>query len=667
MKSTNAGNNWSIYYTMQEENNVSMHFINENTGFIVCDSGKVLKSINGGLNWNVIYDFEQEGLHKIYFSDFQTGYILRHNRLYNYEGTGLYRTTNGGTQWSEIINDTTYTIEGLSFPGNQTGYLAGYGFTPHPNTFYTKFLRSTNYGLSWDSISNVFYSKFFDCKFIDVNTGFAYGERVFSAYRSLYRTTNGGVNWQPAEISYYIRNLEQIDNNTFLVNTVFSGLHKSTNSGINWFPYNNSFSASSFKFTDGFNGLAVNYGGTIIKSSNSGLNWSNISTSLASNIWDVDFVNENTGYACDQGRLLKTTNGGSNWLIVYNDNMYQLDFVDANTGYFGGDNILYKTTDGGQSVTVLQYTVVPGTLNEIQFLNANTGFIMGKYNLTWKTTNGGSNWTILSGYGSGYHECLYFYNENLGFIGREDYNLGWGISRTTNGGLNWDFQTVPNATERICDFYFTGNTTGYFTTRNQIFKTTNSGGNWFSVYNYNNDYYPIDMYGIQFVNNDVGYAAITNGKVLKTTNAGVSWSIHNSLTNYSFTDLYFTDVNTGYFVGSDGVILKTTNGGGSPIGIEPISSSIPESFELFQNYPNPFNPVTTIRFTIRNSTSGRNELTTLKIFDILGKEISVPVSEILSPGEYEISWDASGYPSGVYFCILSSGSRSTSLKIMLVK
>lgn len=103
------------------------------------------------------------------------------------------------------------------------------------------------------------------------------------------------------------------------------------------------------------------------------------------------------------------------------------------------------------------------------------------------------------------------------------------------------------------------------------------------------------------------------------------------------------------------------------IGIEPISNNIPEIFELYQNYPNPFNPVTKIKFSIPNSTSGRNKLTSLKIYDILGKEIAVPVNEILAPGEYEITWDATGLPSGIYFYRFNSGEYKVTKKLILLK
>ena len=328
---------------------------------------------------------------------------------------------------------------------------------------------------------------------------------------------------------------------------------------------------------------------------------------------------------------------------------------------------LHKTTNCGLNWINLNYGLY-GQLNAVHFLNSNTGYILGKYNILKKTTDGGSTWTQITGYGGYYQECMYFVNENLGFIGREDYTLGWGVSRTTNGGVNWDFQSVPEYDYYIWDIFFINENTGFYTTANRIFRTTNKGDTWYLALDYYDLYNQYaDINAIQFVNNYVGYAAVSGGKVLKSTDSGETWKLHNSITNYFLKDLSFTDLNTGYFVGFDGVILKTTNGCGDPIGIEPISSNIPESFELKQNYPNPFNPVTTIRFSIPPGANGRNEITTLKIYDILGKEISVPVNELLAPGEYEITWNAGDFPSGVYFCRLSSGNLNITRKLIFLK
>ena len=98
------------------------------------------------------------------------------------------------------------------------------------------------------------------------------------------------------------------------------------------------------------------------------------------------------------------------------------------------------------------------------------------------------------------------------------------------------------------------------------------------------------------------------------------------------------------------------------IGINPISTEIPEKFELSQNYPNPFNPVTKIRFSIPNAvilSGAKNPDIKLVIYDALGKEIQTLVNQTLSPGTYEVDWDASAYPSGVYYYMIKAGDSST--------
>ncbi|HMQ98369.1 MAG TPA: kelch repeat-containing protein [Ignavibacteria bacterium] len=108
----------------------------------------------------------------------------------------------------------------------------------------------------------------------------------------------------------------------------------------------------------------------------------------------------------------------------------------------------------------------------------------------------------------------------------------------------------------------------------------------------------------------------------------------------------------------------------SAIGIEPISNVIPKEYKLEQNYPNPFNPVTKIRFKIPNDKSAIGEQMSnvkLEVFDITGGLIVVSVDGILQAGEYEVGFDGSGLPSGVYFYRLSSGSFVQTQKMILLK
>ncbi|HEY5125360.1 MAG TPA: T9SS type A sorting domain-containing protein [Ignavibacteria bacterium] len=108
--------------------------------------------------------------------------------------------------------------------------------------------------------------------------------------------------------------------------------------------------------------------------------------------------------------------------------------------------------------------------------------------------------------------------------------------------------------------------------------------------------------------------------------------------------------------------------GGFVIGVKPLSSLIPDKFLLYQNYPNPFNPTTKIRFEIPLSKGGQRELySSLKVYDILGKEITTLINEKLNPGVYEADFDGSNFASGVYFYQLRYGDFVQMRKMILLK
>ena len=103
------------------------------------------------------------------------------------------------------------------------------------------------------------------------------------------------------------------------------------------------------------------------------------------------------------------------------------------------------------------------------------------------------------------------------------------------------------------------------------------------------------------------------------------------------------------------------------IGVKQISSDIPSSFSLSQNYPNPFNPVTKIKFNLPVTGQGRALNIRLVIYDILGREIKTLVNKQLMPGSYEVEWNASNNPSGIYFYRLETEGFTQTRKMVLVK
>lgn len=89
---------------------------------------------------------------------------------------------------------------------------------------------------------------------------------------------------------------------------------------------------------------------------------------------------------------------------------------------------------------------------------------------------------------------------------------------------------------------------------------------------------------------------------------------------------------------------------------------MPDKFELYQNYPNPFNPVTNFQFSIVNC-----QLTILKVFDMLSREVATLVNEVKQPGVYKVNWNAGGFPSGVYFYRLQTDTFTETKKLLLLK
>jgi Secretion system C-terminal sorting domain len=92
------------------------------------------------------------------------------------------------------------------------------------------------------------------------------------------------------------------------------------------------------------------------------------------------------------------------------------------------------------------------------------------------------------------------------------------------------------------------------------------------------------------------------------------------------------------------------------------SLNTPDHFQLEQNFPNPFNPNTTIIFQTSNEMTA-----TIRIYDILGKLVGTLFKGDISPGVHSMPWNASGQPSGIYFCIADGNGQSQLIKLILMK
>jgi hypothetical protein len=102
---------------------------------------------------------------------------------------------------------------------------------------------------------------------------------------------------------------------------------------------------------------------------------------------------------------------------------------------------------------------------------------------------------------------------------------------------------------------------------------------------------------------------------------------------------------------------------GQPTAVEdPARQTLPKSFSLSQNYPNPFNPATTISFSLPSRS-----LVSLKVFDVLGREVSLLVADELDAGRHTRQWNPQALPSGVYFYRLEAGAFTETKRLLLLR
>jgi hypothetical protein len=189
-----------------------------------------------------------------------------------------------------------------------------------------------------------------------------------------------------------------------------------------------------------------------------------------------------------------------------------------------------------------------------------------------------------------------------------------------------------------------------------VLKSTNGGYNFNTVFNSST----IRINSFSFLDENNGWICGDSNIIMKTTNGGINWITQNTPKFLNFNRIYFFNTRIGWVTDDSGYILKTTTGGIT--FSKNISSNVPDKFSLFQNYPNPFNPNTIIRFQIKDS-----RFVTLKVYDILGKEIATLVNEKLQPGEYETKFDGRNLSSGVYFYKLTTRDYSRTKRMIILK
>lgn len=394
---------------------------------------------------------------------------------------------------------------------------------------------------------------------------------------------------------------------------------------------------------------------------------------VGSHLLDVEFINLNTGWACgDGGVVLKTTNGGNNWIQqvtgVTNKNLFGIHPVDSEYVYcVGWFQTILKSTNGGTNWQILRNGTFGNdpSFFEVFFLDRNRGWML-RNNYILRSTNGGLSFDSTNVVFS-YLRDIYF-KDILNGVLCGDGSL---IMKSTDGGVTWNQVTIPIAME-LPDFYkesFIGNT-GWVVGRGSntpplghlVWKTTDFGTTWDTIARViSNQPFDYSTYCVSFTSLNTGWCGGTFGQIFKTTNGGFNW-VQQQMPSTNFRrSMWFYNDSIGWAVGGGGQIVRTTTGG-QYLAIEHLSGEVLQRFELGQNYPNPFNSQTTIEFNLNEGM-----YYALEIFDVLGCKVNTLFSQYMNAGSYRINFDAADLSSGIYIYILKSEKTSITRKFALVK
>ena len=548
------------------DNLYAVHFLNENTGYVVGDYGIILKTIDGGNSWTTFCEkssYSEAKLHDVYFYTKDTGYVAESDGI-------IFNTFDGGENWIKhnfksdtIISPRYYYREDPYFPyKNYSSYFfnqdSGYFtstigiYKKAKSSLYTTIVfpkfDDTNIG-TYQNLNSMTFNN---------NIGYAVGDKGF-----LLKTTNGtdwSINWLGiAEnlTSVYFTGLD-----TGYVVSDSGKIRKTIDGGKNWtiqMTIKQAF--HSIQFVNSKTGYAVGDSGTIVKTTDSGTNWIVLNGGTFYSLNAVGFVNNDTDYCVgNNGTILKSIDNGEKWKIQNSGitkKLYSVDYNLLNTVYAIGDSGSIVSSKLGTEQWNNVSSGTKHTLYSLCFADTNNGFIVGDSGTVLQSNNGGATWNIQSLNTTKQLKKVYFFNKNIGFICGQNTLL-----KTTNAGKSWN--SIPNKYDNIESVYFVDSLVGYLVTWYYdplpidydiylIHKTIDGGYTW--IEQTNSD---IPLNSIYFADSSNGYAFGQVG-FLKTKDGGNHWLKNVDLLivgPYRLQSLTFNKNGIGFITGTNGLLLK---------------------------------------------------------------------------------------------------------------
>ncbi len=593
--------------------------------------------------------------------------VRRPNSSHLYGPTsGIYRTTNGGTNW-QLLGPST----GLPDANSQNIGRIGLAISEsNPNisyalyndgSYYTGLYKTTNYGDNWVSVdtdneinggTSNFSWYFGQIRINPVNPNIIYAMDV-----AFMRSTDGGSSW-PLIYGYGGPNQLHVDhhalafdpnNSNYIINGNDGGINISTDGGTTWQNRAHIPATQFYEIGLDYNNPDKLYGGTqdnntIRTQTGNTDDWQSIFGGDGFYV-TVDYTNPNIIYAESQfGNLGKSTDGGFNFFSALNGipsteptNWSTPVVMDPNnhSKLYYGTNKLYRTTDGAQSWNAVSPSLtdyVPGsrlgtiTTIDIAPTDSNVIYVGTDDSHVWVTTDNGNNWDDISS------TLPYRWVTRVKVDPNNKNNI-----YVTFSGLKWR-DPQPH-----------------------VFKSTNMGQNWTDISSNLPDA-PVDAFAVDYndpnrlyLGNDVGAFVSFNG--------GNKWYIlGGNLPAVPVNDMKIHPTQNYLAIGTHGRSMYKIDLNNIVAFTEENNFNTVNNFELYQNYPNPFNPSTTIKYNITG-----NNFVSLKVYDLLGKEVAALVNETKQAGSYQVNFNGSSFPSGVYFYKLTYGNKSITKKMILLK
>lgn len=377
--------------------------------------------------------------------------------------------------------------------------------------------------------------------------------------------------------------------------------------------------------------------GVILTTLDGGQSWNQSESGISNVLYGNTIVNANISYVTgENGIILKTVNGGSSWDLLNTGAVDHLKDIEVSAGKIVscGENGTILTSSDQGTTWIINKGVTTYNLNDILLLTSGTIYIAGEHSTLLKSVDNGSTWTTI------------------------DLGLGIFNLRSIGGGDD-------NNLTVIGDNY-------------TVFHTNNGGLTWMGI---EGIVATSNLNNVVFFNANEGVIVGDGGFVLKTSDGGSTWNQKDINTigmqpmASNLNSVAFSSINSGISVGQNGASIYSTDAGDSWSTVAPAqkikagSNSISKALyiavddsklTLKQNYPNPFNPTTIISYQL---PSGAN--VSLKVYDMLGKEVANLVNGYQATGNYNASFNGSNLSSGIYFYVLRvSGGTNEITKTM---